>query len=283
MNKDAMKAQFGRSLLVKLTIVVVLLYGMGLTALYSSQRTFMYHPDKGEEQTYMAQARKLGLLPWRDSQGELIGWKSLAAKPAAKRMLILHGNGGNAISRTGLSEGFKTSGNWEFYFLEYPGYAWREGISSETTILSAANSALKELLKQSKKPIYITGESLGTGVACIMAANKPEVVKGLFLITPYTSTTDVAAGRFPFFPVRLMMHDRYEAAAALRDYKGPVAILLAGNDYIVPTRFGQALFDGYEGPKKVWIQPDAGHNSLDFAPELRMWREVEQFWTAKKH
>ena len=74
------------------------------------------------------------------------------------------------------------------------------------------------------------------------------------------------------------MQDRYEATNALKEYTGPVAILLAGNDYIVPTRFGQALFDGYKGPKKLWIQPNAGHNSLDFSPESKLWSEVEEFW-----
>ncbi len=283
MNINPMRTKFGKSLLIKAALVLVVLYSLGLTALYSSQRTFMYHPDKGEELMFEGEAKAQGLLPWRSADGKLIGWKRISTTPAKKRLLIFHGNGGNAITRVDLTEGWNKLGGWDFYFLEYPGYAWREGPPSETAIIDSAKVALEELLHKDKTPVYIAGESLGTGVACIIAASKPDAIQGLFLITPYTSTTDVAAGRLPFFPVRLMMQDRYEAAEALRGYHGPVAILLAGNDYIVPTRFGQALFDGYQGPKKIWIQPDAGHNSLDFAPELKMWREIEQFWAAKKN
>jgi pimeloyl-ACP methyl ester carboxylesterase len=73
------------------------------------------------------------------------------------------------------------------------------------------------------------------------------------------------------------MQDRYEAAAALKEYSGPVAVLLAGQDYIVPTRFGQALFDGYTGPKRLWIQQGAGHNTLDYNPGAAWWTEVSNF------
>ena len=68
-----------------------------------------------------------------------------------------------------------------------------------------------------------------------------------------------------------------EAAAALKEYSGPVAVLLAGEDYIVPTRFGQKLFDDYRGPKKLWVQQNAGHNSLDYNPKAAWWKEVSDF------
>lgn len=252
------------------------IYGASLLALFLSQRTFMYHPNIGEEKEFLARAPGRGVLPWRDKNGKLIGWKRETAN-TKKKMLILHGNGGDALTRTYLMDGFAQTGAWNFYALEYPGYAWREGAPSENSILEAAGNALQELQRGDTRAIYATGESLGTGVACLLASKNPDAIKGLFLVTPYTSTSDVAAGRFPFFPVRLLMQDRYDATRALREYSGPVAILLAGNDYIVPTRFGQALFDGYKGPKKLWVQQNAGHNSLDFEPSAKWWREVENF------
>jgi fermentation-respiration switch protein FrsA (DUF1100 family) len=53
--------------------------------------------------------------------------------------------------------------------------------------------------------------------------------------------------------------------------------LLAGRDIIVPARFGQALFDGYNGPKKLWIHPNAGHNTLDYDPRAAWWKDVSDF------
>lgn len=260
----------------KFAIFLLVLYGVSLLALFLSQRTFMYHPNLGEEKAFLSRASTYGVLPWRDHDGKLIGWKREIPN-AKKKMLILHGNGGDALSRTNFMDGFAQTGGWNFYALEYPGYGWRQDSPTEKTILGAAHTGLEELQRDDALPVFATGESLGTGVACLLAAKNPTVIKGLFLVTPYTSTADVAAGRFPFFPVRFLMQDRYDATNALSEYSGPVAILLAGNDYIVPTRFGQALFDAYKGPKKLWIQKDAGHNSLDFNPQLPLWKKVNHF------
>jgi pimeloyl-ACP methyl ester carboxylesterase len=271
-----------KTILIKILVVLVAAYAMCLLVLYFSQRSLMYHPDKGDEKTFLSLASERGVLPWRDAQGQLIGWKRLSNKPTKKRLLILHGNGGNALSRTYLLDGFETTGDWDFYLLEYSGYGWRGENPNQIGILDSAEAALQQLMAENKTPVYIAGESLGTGVACLLAGKMPRAVRGLFLITPYTATVDVAAGRYPIFPVRFLMKDQYQAAAALREYSGPVAILLAGNDYIVPTRFGQALFDGYSGPKKLWIQPDAGHNSLNFDPKAKMWREIAEFWQSSE-
>ena len=260
----------------KIAIVLLTIYGTSLLTLFFSQRSFMYHPNIGAEAGFLAKAKAHGVRPWRDESGKLIGWKreNMGAK---KKMLILHGNGGDALSRTYLMDGFEKIGGWDFYVLEFPGYGWREGAATESTIMAAANDALKELQRKDDRPIFAGGESLGTGVACLLAAKNPDAIQGLFLVTPYTSTSDVAEGRFPFFPVRLLMQDRYDATRALKEYSGPVAVVLAGNDYIVPTRFGQALFDGYDGPKKLWIQPSAGHNTLDYDASAGWWKEVAHF------
>lgn len=198
-------------------------------------------------------------------------------------MLVLHGNGGHALSRTYFMDGLGAleNGNaWEFYLLEYPGYGWRKGSANQSEIVAAADDAVRLLLKADARPLFLTGESLGSGVACLLAAKHPREIEGLFLVTPYTSTADIAAGRFPMFPTRLAMQDKYEAAKALKAYSGPVAILLAGRDFIVPTRFGQKLFDDYRGPKKLWLQQEAGHNTLDYNSKAKWWKEVSDFLTA---
>ncbi len=265
---------------IKLLWFALSVYASVFLVLALMQRTFMYHPTRGQESEFLALAPQHKVQPWRDAQGALIGWKREAPEPAQNRMLLLHGNGGHALTRTYFMDGLgaqRDGKEWDFYCLEYPGYGWREGQANQSEIVAAANAALNQLLKNDPRPLYIAGESLGTGVACLLAAQHPRDVRGLFLVTPYTSTADVAASRFPMFPVRLVLQDKYEAAAALKKYSGRVAVLLAGKDDIVPTRFGQALFEGYGGPKKLWIQHDAGHNTLDIDPRAAWWREVAEF------
>ena len=251
-------------------------------ALILFQRTLMYHPQRGSEKDFLALAPQHKVQPWRDGNGELIGWKRTAPKPAKYRLLILHGNGGHALTRTYFMDGLGAlngGSDWDFYALEYPGYGWRGGAANETEIVAAADAALRELSRNDTRPIYLAGESLGTGVACLLAARHPQRVRGLFLATPYTSTADVASGRFPIYPARFVMRDTYEAAVALKKYSGPVVILLAGQDKIVPAHYGQKLYDDYRGPKKLLIQPEAGHNSLDFDPRAAWWKDVADFLT----
>lgn len=265
------------------------IYLVAFLVLASAQRTFMYHPTRGSEAAYLKRAKAQNVQPWRDSNEKLIGWNRVLdanAKllNAQNRLLIFHGNGGDALMRTYFMDGFGALDNvknhektWEFYALEFPGYGWRGENPNQNDILDAAQSALNDLWRRDHRPIYFAGESLGTGVACLLAAKNPDKVRGLFLTTPYTSTTDVAQGHFPMFPVRLVMQDRYEAAEALRHYRGRVVILLAGRDIVVPTHYGQQLFDGYDGPKKLLLQPNAGHNTLDYAPRAAWWKDASAF------
>jgi hypothetical protein len=269
-----------KRLMFNLVFIFGSLYLAAFLMLASMQRTFMYHPERGDEKRFLELAKDEKVQPWRDAQNNLIGWHRVLDVPAKNRLLILHGNGGHALTRTYFMDGLGALDNgatWEFYALEYPGYGWRDGQHTEAEIVADAEKALQLLTKNNSRPVFIAGESLGTGVACLLAAKYPGKVRGLFLVTPFTSTVDVAQGRFIVFPVGLALQDKYRAADALKKYNGRVAVLLAGKDIVVPTHFGQKLFDKYRGTKKLWIQSEAGHNTLDYNPRAQWWREVSNF------
>lgn len=54
--------------------------------------------------------------------------------------------------------------------------------------------------------VIVFGESLGTGIAVQVAANRS--VGALVLDSPYSSIEDVAADKFPWLPIRGMVWDR---------------------------------------------------------------------------
>jgi hypothetical protein len=144
-------------------------------------------------------------------------------------------------------------------------------------IKQAALAALAELKAADKRPIFVAGESLGSGVATHLAAQAPDAVAGMFLVTPFSNLADIASHHYPFLPVKLILRERYDCIEALRDCRQRVAVLLAGEDEVVPTKFGQKLFDTYSGPKRLWMQPTATHNSVDYASDAPLWREVSDF------
>ena len=69
----------------------------------------------------------------------------------------------------------------------------------------------------------VWGFSLGTGVAVALAARQP--ISKLILEAPYTSTADVAASMFPFFPVRLVIQDPFRSDRRIARVKAPLLVM----------------------------------------------------------
>lgn len=256
--------------------------------LTSCQDAFVYHPSTAEEEELLKEASRKGMEPWPEAGADRIGWYappvwsgSGAGGGAPHRVIVFHGNGGQSVRRDHFVEGFQspnTLGTWEVYILEYPGFGSRPGDPSEEVLVSAAADGVERLLAEdSSRPVYIVGESLGTGVASQGAAAYPHAVPAILLITPFTNIVDVGAARFPAFLVRAILEDRYDNEAALSRYDGRVGFLLAGEDSVVPTELGRRLYKGYDGPKRLWMQENAGHNNLDYSPQSPWWRELTAF------
>jgi alpha-beta hydrolase superfamily lysophospholipase len=270
-----------KSLWRKLTAVIFALGAFFmLTAL---QRQLIYFPSKAQADVLSELASRMGLQAWRDNAGEVIGWKSPGDPKARYRMLVFHGNAGYALNRDYFVTGLRALGDhWDVFLFEYPGYGAREGTPSEVSFQAAATQALEALLAVDSRPVFITGESLGSGVASFLASKFPDEVAGLLLVTPFSSLVDVAAHHYPFLPVRTLLTERYDSREALSYYGGPVAFLLAGRDEVVTSELGQQLYDSYSGPKWLYVEAYAGHNTLPYSPGAPWWGEVSTFLTSAK-
>lgn len=259
-------------------LIVTGLYVVCLVAVTLAQRRLMYFPCRASPKNLQKIAEKAGFSSWLDSRGDAIGWyRGSQQAPAPRCILVLHGNAGCATDRFPYADAFQAVEPIDVYILEYPGYGGRPGSPTQSSILRAAAEALSSIPKRCS--VFVVGESLGTGVAAWLAGTYPERVSGLLLIAPYNSMTAVAQKHMPLFPVKAILRDRYSSSAWLQQYRGPVAVLLAGKDRVVPSDLGRDLFDTYGGPKKLWIEPDADHNELH-EPRREFWREVLEFWNS---
>jgi hypothetical protein len=273
--------------LTKPSTRAILLIILGGLLLSGCQDFFVYHPRTDNENSLLSMAREKGLEPWYGSGGERIGWYAGTERSEeAQRVIIFHGNGGQAVDRDHYVRGFqgrRAQGAWEVYILEYPGYGSRPGKPSEGAFIEAAREGVKHILREAPdEPLYVVGTSLGSGVASQIAAAYSDSVPAVLLITPFTNIEDVGAKSFPRFLLRLLLKDRYDNEKALSDYTGRLGVLLAGDDRVVPTELGRRLYDGYEGPKRLWIQPRAGHNTLDYHPSSEFWTELTGFFVGSE-
>ena len=74
-----------------------------------------------------------------------------------------------------------------------------------------------------------------------------------------------------------MLKDRYDNVANLADYRGPVAVAMAGQDGIIPNRLTRHLYESLQAPKRLWTFPEAGHNSWPSGPQEPWWAEMMNF------
>jgi pimeloyl-ACP methyl ester carboxylesterase len=261
---------------------VVILVWLGLLAFLAlSQRSMIYFPSKNTPANLEREAAAQGFEPWKNPDGQTIGYRHLAApddpRPRAS-ILITHGNAGYALHRTDYATILRAAvpnRALSIYILEYPGYGARSGAPSQSSFLAAANEAIAQIPED--QPLILLGESIGTGVASATAAAHPDRIAGLLLLTPFDSLADVAQHHYPLLPVRWIMRDQYPSEDWLKKYQGRVAIILAANDTIVPAKFGQKLHDTYTGPKKLIIADDADHNDLLHTLPASAWQEALSF------
>jgi pimeloyl-ACP methyl ester carboxylesterase len=266
--------------------VFALLY-VGLVLLvYVFQRHLIYYPSKFAESELLKEAPGSGLEPWRNRKGELIGWVARNSQPADARLIVLHGNANHAHWCDYYAKAFQDAGQakrWDVYLLEYPGYASRPGSPSEESLVQALVEAIDEFEAQDHTrsinlpKTFLLGESIGCGVAAQAVAQRPGTIEGMFFIAPFNNLSDLGASVMPILPVRLMLKDRYASDEVLKNYHGPIAFLTAGRDEVIPNRFTQKLFESYPGPKKLWTQPGASHNTFTFEPGQNFWKEMEEF------
>jgi uncharacterized protein len=160
---------------------------------------------------------------------------------------------------------------------EYPGYGARAGIPSESSMITSGLETVKQALAEFGSPVFLWGESIGSGVVSGILQTEQLPVQGIVLVTPFDSLATVAQHHYWYFLAKWLIRDNYDNIKNLQNYQGNIAILVAEQDEIIPYRFSMNLYESLNSRKRIWTFGHAGHNSLPLAPELAWWNEVMQF------
>ena len=261
--------------IVQILLTLLVLYVLLALFVMLVQRKLIYYPSKLSPEMAAQIARQQGFVPWRDSTGAIIGWHLPAKSSPTASVLVAHGNAGSALNRAYIAAPIHSAGNLDVFVLEYPGYGAREGSPSLQSFLAAAEGAFRVL--PANRPVYVVAESLGAGAAAHLAKTFGSRVSGLLFFAPYDDLAAVGQRQMPFLPVKLLMRDRFTPAQWLKNYRGPVVVVVAGADTIIPAQFGRGLHDRYAGTKKLQEIANAGHNDIA-AQSADWWKEILLFW-----
>ncbi len=260
-----------------IALVVACVAGVYLfvgAVVFGAQRSMLYFPTVSTRHNVDDAAARANLQRWTNLDGQSIGLKRSSPKqPAQGIVLITYGNGGSAVGCAHYVDEIQEAAPFDVFILEYPGYQDRPGKPAQTSIFNAADEALQSL--PTNAPIYLVGESLGSGVACHLAGTFSNRVAGMILISPFNNLKDVAQSHIVIYPAKWLLRDHFASDEYLRNYHGKVGITVDGHDFTVPKRFGHRLYDGYSGPKKLWEFPKGHHIEID-QPEI-FWPQAVAF------
>jgi pimeloyl-ACP methyl ester carboxylesterase len=255
----------------------MLFYVLIFTALvYLLQGWLIYQPERYPVSELEQAAHLYSVQLWPTADEEYRGLVRPRATGARGTIVVFHGNAGSAFHRLHYIAALERLG-LQVVLAEYPGYGAREGRRSERALIDDAKTTVLWAERDFGGPLYLWGESLGCGVATALVADPTLSVEGLVLVTPFTSLPDMAQAIYRFYPARWLVRDRYDSIANLQGFRGPVAILVAGDDELVPREQAERLHDSLNTEKKMWIFEGAGHNSWPARPEEMWWQEVTDF------
>jgi hypothetical protein len=277
-SSERSKPAMGKCVRLPLLICVAL-YLMACVGCACWQRRLIYYPPVFTTEQVDGFAKAAKLERWRNTAGQAVGMKRLSpTQPAEARVLLVYGNGSCATGCARYADVIQKAAALDVFILEYPGYADREGKPSQDSLFRAANEGLR--LLWTTGPVYLVGESLGTGVVAYLAGTFPEKVAGVVLFAPYNRLADVAQYHVRILPVDWLLVERFPSEDYLRQYHGPVAVFVGGKDHVVPEKFGRRLYEGYAGPKRIWEFPKANHGTVTERTPGD-WKEIVDFWRGK--
>jgi len=231
------------------TLIFVLAVYLVITlSLYFFQRNLLYYPSEnnysGDRLTVPIEKVKIKT----QDNIELLSWYHKKNVSDYKTILFLHGNAGSLEDRI-YKLNFLGNLDVNFLIIAWRGYSGSSGKPSEFGLYQDAKSALNWLNSKgiTDDKIVLYGESLGTSVAIEVGQNRD--FAGIILEAPFTSMIDIGQKHYPYFPVKLLLKDKYVNKNKIRNVKSPVLVMHGKEDKIVPFYMGKKIYDLANEPK----------------------------------
>jgi len=208
---------------------------------------------------------------WLDRPDGRVHGLYLRAPQARGAVLYFHGNGGHLAEWAEVAAPFHAR-SLDVFMIDYRGYGKSRGRRSQATMLADALAAYDWLAERwVASDIRLYGRSLGSGFAAYVAAERP--ARHLLLETPYYALADVAAGRFPWLPVRPLMRFPMPSHRWLEAVDCPIRWIHGDRDEVIPVAHARRLRALLPAGTYVEV-PGGHHNDLATYPAFAPWLEA---------
>ena len=246
--------------------LIVVCYVGSAVFLFFFQGKFIYQPSENHPHSHNTQIFF--------NEGETL--EAFVINPKQKHAILYFGGSGESVTYT-TSDFIDTFPSHSTYLMSYRGYGSSSGKPTERALFSDALTVYDEL-STNHKTISVIGYSLGSGVAMHLAAKRD--VHSLSLIAPYDSMQSVAQNNFPFYPMSIMLRDKYDSISKAKEIEEDVLIIVAEEDTTIPYKLTHRLITAFQKKQlKVKTIKSVGHNNIfessDYYSSLRKFIEED--------
>ena len=254
-------------------IIVVGLLIIGNLFTYALQDYFIFWPSKlsaGHQYHFTIPFEELAIQTERDGNINALWFHQKGAK--RPMILYFHGNSGDLSKWGHLSTYFDELG-CDLLIYDFRGFGKSTGPRLEATFHIDARAMYDWAMRHySPSDIILMGRSMGSGVACKIAADVPS--RMLILETPYHSIRNLFFTYYPFLPVFLFVFKySFPCYKWLPSAQCPAYILQGDRDRVVPYRCSVRLKPFLREPSHFITIQGGKHKNLS---------EFDAYFTAIK-
>ncbi|SQH76019.1 conserved protein of unknown function, containing alpha/beta-Hydrolases domain [Shewanella benthica] len=252
-----------------LILVIVTYVGLGVM-LYLMQRSFIYFPTGAVEHRFDTVT----------FENDGVSTTSILLNKGQDKAIIYFGGNAENVAFTAPefeqafeSELSEPESPYSVYLVNYRGYGGGMGSPSEAALLSDA-LAMYDSLVLTHESVFVIGRSLGSGVASYIASERP--LKKLVLVTPFDSIQSIAQKQFPFYPMSILLKDKFNSLGRAGNIYADTLVLVAEDDRVVRRIHTDKLIHSLvnRAPEVVFID-GAGHNDISQYP--RYYQSISAF------
>lgn len=224
--------------------------------MYAAQRALLYPGATGGDAGPPRWGEAVGI---DTPDGERLHALHAPAAPGRPTLLFFLGNADRVANYGFLAEALAARGIG-LLAVSYRGYPGSTGTPSEDGLLTDGLAAHDWLAARSQGPVVAFGQSLGSGVAVHVAAERP--VAALVLVSAFDSVLAVAQGAYFFLPVAPLIKDPFRSDLRIARVTQPKLFVHGRRDTVIPFARGEALFRIAGEPKRMIVLDGYGHNDI---------------------
>ena len=276
---------------VALVAVSATAISVGYASLEPQQRKWIFQASRAPESTpaELERAARAGGMEslWIEhdsaSAGGPIRLHALWAghpDPQAPVLLYLHG-ARRDIARSAFRVEQMRELGFSVLAVDYRGFGnSTDELPSETGVVEDAEAAWRWLAEhRPERARYVFGHSLGGAIAVQLAARlaegppagKPE---GVIVEGTFTSIGDMLGTfKWGWLPISMLITERFDSLAVVPRVTAPLLIVHGSDDSLVPSHFGQKLYEQATAAKRFVMIEGGTHSTTT-------WRGAEQYRAA---